>query len=231
VLLAIRERRWRIETGYGIEGILPDGLCGEIGRNYMVPYFKEGKYGEGMYYGVTAIAKLIAKDAHVSISILKDTGIKEQSKGPDWSVGFSNQPKIYLFGVVIVSAFFSLIIFHWILQASLLLGLVSVIALAILVLAEFHSLFFGLSIITAYLICLFLRLIFWLRIPSMARKRFFDEQRYLSERYGGPPHSGIFRSGGFGGGGFGGGGFGGGGFGGGGFGGGGGGGGGAGGGF
>ena len=48
VLLAIKERRWRIETGYGVEGILPDGLCGDIARNYMVPYFKVGKYSEGL---------------------------------------------------------------------------------------------------------------------------------------------------------------------------------------
>jgi uncharacterized protein len=60
VLLAIKERRWRIETGYGVEGILPDGLCGEIGRNYMVPYFKEGKYGEGLYQGVIKIAGIIS---------------------------------------------------------------------------------------------------------------------------------------------------------------------------
>lgn len=69
VLLAVRERRWRIETGYGVEGILPDGLVGEIGRNYMVPYFKDGKYGEGLYNGVVAIAGVIAKDAGVDIGI------------------------------------------------------------------------------------------------------------------------------------------------------------------
>lgn len=65
VLLTIKERRWRIETGYGIEGILPDGLCGEIGRNYMVPYFKDGKYGEGLYYGVLRIHQIISKDINV----------------------------------------------------------------------------------------------------------------------------------------------------------------------
>jgi uncharacterized protein len=70
VLLAVKERRWRIETGYGVEGILPDGLCGEIGRNYMVPYFKEGNYGEGLYQGVRAIANIIAKDAHVTLATL-----------------------------------------------------------------------------------------------------------------------------------------------------------------
>ncbi|MFH0791415.1 MAG: TPM domain-containing protein [Candidatus Omnitrophota bacterium] len=70
VLLAIKERRWRIETGYGLEGILPDSRCGEIGRNYMVPYFKNGGYNEGLYYGIAAISKIIAQDTHVSLSSL-----------------------------------------------------------------------------------------------------------------------------------------------------------------
>jgi uncharacterized protein len=60
VLLAVKERRWRIETGYGVEGILPDGLCGEIGRNYMVPYFKEGRYSEGLYSAVVKIAEVVS---------------------------------------------------------------------------------------------------------------------------------------------------------------------------
>ena len=67
VLLAIKERRWRIETGYGLEGILPDGVCGEIGRNYMVPYFKNGNYDAGIYYGVGQIISIIALDAKISI--------------------------------------------------------------------------------------------------------------------------------------------------------------------
>jgi uncharacterized protein len=59
VLLAVKERRWRIETGYGIEGILPDGLCGEIGRKFMAPYFKDGGYSQGLYQGVAKIAQII----------------------------------------------------------------------------------------------------------------------------------------------------------------------------
>jgi uncharacterized protein len=66
ILVAVKERRWRIETGYGMEGILPDGLCGEIGRTYMVPSFKDGNYGEGLYQGVNAIARIVSKDANIS---------------------------------------------------------------------------------------------------------------------------------------------------------------------
>jgi uncharacterized protein len=79
VLLAVKERRWRIETGYGVEGILPDGLCGEIGRNYMVPYFKDGNYGEGLYQGVGAVANVIAKDAKVTLNLSGD--LKEPPSG------------------------------------------------------------------------------------------------------------------------------------------------------
>jgi len=72
VLLAVKERRWRIETGYGVEGILPDGLCGDIGRNYMVPYFKEGNYSEGLYLGVAKIAQIVAKNANISLNLSQE---------------------------------------------------------------------------------------------------------------------------------------------------------------
>jgi len=81
ILLAVKERRWRIHTGYGVEGILPDGVCGEIGRTYMVPYFKDGKYSEGLYSGVTAVASIISKDAHITLVNLNNTRyFKEKSQ-------------------------------------------------------------------------------------------------------------------------------------------------------
>lgn len=71
VLLAVRERRWRIQTGYGVEGILTDALCSRIGRNEIVPYFKQGEYAQGLYSGVLAIARLISKDAGISLNGLQ----------------------------------------------------------------------------------------------------------------------------------------------------------------
>ncbi|MDD5505765.1 MAG: TPM domain-containing protein, partial [Candidatus Omnitrophica bacterium] len=78
ILLALKERRWRIETGYGIEGILPDGLCGEIGRNFMVPYFKSGDYSQGLYRGTAKIADQIAKNYNLSIVSLNGVGFDKQ---------------------------------------------------------------------------------------------------------------------------------------------------------
>lgn len=68
IFVALKERKMRIETGYGAEGILPDGLVGEIRDTYMIPYFKQNKFGEGLLYGTVAIAKIIAKDAGVTLT-------------------------------------------------------------------------------------------------------------------------------------------------------------------
>jgi uncharacterized protein len=58
----------RIETGYGVEGILPDGLAGEIRDRYMIPYLKKNKYGEGLLNGTLAVAQVISKDADVELT-------------------------------------------------------------------------------------------------------------------------------------------------------------------
>jgi uncharacterized protein len=67
IFLTIKERKIRIETGYGVEGILPDGLTGEILDSYAVPNFKNGDYGKGLYETLIAIAIVVAKDANVTI--------------------------------------------------------------------------------------------------------------------------------------------------------------------
>jgi uncharacterized protein len=68
IFLAVKERKIRIETGYGVEGILPDGLVGEIRDKYVVPELKAGNYGKGLYNAVYACSAYIAKDAHVQLS-------------------------------------------------------------------------------------------------------------------------------------------------------------------
>ena len=68
LLDAIEERYVWIEVGYGLEGILPDGLVGEIRDRYIIPYLKKGRRGEAYLNGVRAIAGVIAKNAGVSIT-------------------------------------------------------------------------------------------------------------------------------------------------------------------
>ena len=68
IFLAVKERKIRIETGYGVEGILPDGLVGEILDKYVLPQLKTGDYGKGLYNAVYACSVYIAKDAGVQLS-------------------------------------------------------------------------------------------------------------------------------------------------------------------
>ena len=47
------------ETGYGIEGILPDAICYRLQQRYMIPDLKEGNYSEGMRKGVSAVTQYL----------------------------------------------------------------------------------------------------------------------------------------------------------------------------
>ena len=68
ILLALQERRVRIETGYGVEGILPDGVAGEILRLHVIPLLKQGDYGKGLSNAVTAVSDVIARNAGVTLT-------------------------------------------------------------------------------------------------------------------------------------------------------------------
>lgn len=68
IFVTIKERKMRIETGYGMEGVIPDGLAGEIRDQYMVPYLKENRFGEGLLNGTLAVAQIIAKEAGVRLT-------------------------------------------------------------------------------------------------------------------------------------------------------------------
>lgn len=70
ILLAIAEQKVRIEVGYGLEGALPDGLCGRIIRQIMLPYFRQNKFAEGLLAGTAAVSQIIAKEYNLQISSL-----------------------------------------------------------------------------------------------------------------------------------------------------------------
>ncbi len=68
ILVAVTERKFRIETGYGVEGILPDGLVGEIRDKYAVPYLRKNDYGQGLFNTMMAVSAIVAKNAGVSLT-------------------------------------------------------------------------------------------------------------------------------------------------------------------
>lgn len=55
LLWSTSDRRVRIEVGYGLEGILPDGKVGAILDTYVIPRFKSSEFDEGILAGVDAL--------------------------------------------------------------------------------------------------------------------------------------------------------------------------------
>ncbi|HLZ18401.1 MAG TPA: TPM domain-containing protein [Smithellaceae bacterium] len=84
IFLAVKERKIRIETGYGVEGVLPDGLVGEILDKYVVPHLRAGETGKAMYNAMFACGTYIAKDKGVELTGVATpyrTKAKPQKKG------------------------------------------------------------------------------------------------------------------------------------------------------
>lgn len=52
ITIFINDNKFRIQTGYGLEGVLPDLVTKHIQDNDMRPFFKENKYYEGIDKGV-----------------------------------------------------------------------------------------------------------------------------------------------------------------------------------
>jgi len=68
LVVALEDRKYRFEIGYGLEGILPDSLIGSIGRKYLVPYFKKGDYSTGIYSATLTLINEIASSEGVEIT-------------------------------------------------------------------------------------------------------------------------------------------------------------------
>jgi len=67
LLVAIEERKIAFETGYELEGILPDGLEARIIRTEMTPRFRTGDLAGGITAGALKVSSLIAKDRGVTL--------------------------------------------------------------------------------------------------------------------------------------------------------------------
>ncbi len=62
IVLAMAEKKVRIEVGYGWEGALPDVEGKRIIREAMSPFFKQGQFGAGLGAGIDKIALALNKD-------------------------------------------------------------------------------------------------------------------------------------------------------------------------
>ncbi len=84
ILYAIDDRKSRIEVGYGLEPILPDGKVGSFQRE-AIPFMRSGNYSQALLLVTSRVADVIAKDAGVQLSTPQlapsPTGPQEQPAG------------------------------------------------------------------------------------------------------------------------------------------------------
>jgi uncharacterized protein len=67
LLVAMAERKVWFETGYGLEGTLPDGLEARIIREEITPRFRAGDYAGGVTAAVLRASDVIAKSQGVAL--------------------------------------------------------------------------------------------------------------------------------------------------------------------
>ena len=66
LLIVMDQRKVRFETGYGLEGILPDVLASRIQRQEILPRMRQGDYEGAIYNGVIAVGKVIQGEGYTS---------------------------------------------------------------------------------------------------------------------------------------------------------------------
>ena len=66
LVLAIKDRKDRVEVGYGLEPILPDGFVGDVAVD-MRPLLRQGQYGAAILQGIESMGSRVAAAKHVSL--------------------------------------------------------------------------------------------------------------------------------------------------------------------
>jgi uncharacterized protein len=91
ILVAKQEREYRFEVGYGLEGIITDSMKVNIGERIIVPNFRNGEYGKGIYESMLIVEELLKGNEEV----ISDY----ESKGDDYII-----PSIFI-GIIILILF------------------------------------------------------------------------------------------------------------------------------
>jgi uncharacterized protein len=67
IVVAVDDRKVKIEPGYELEAFITDGYAGQTIRELMLPAFRTGQYGKGLVAGVTRLVGRIAEQRGVAL--------------------------------------------------------------------------------------------------------------------------------------------------------------------
>ena len=103
ILYAIRDHRARIEVGYGLEPILPDGKVGSFQRE-AIPLMRAGQYSQALLLVTSRIAEAIAADAGVQLTNAQPRAPAPRDDRPPGGISFGG---IFLIIIVILIVLFT----------------------------------------------------------------------------------------------------------------------------
>lgn len=88
LLIAMKERKVRIEVGYGLEATLTDALCRRIIENEIIPSFRQGRFYEGIDAGIGAVIQAVRGVYRASDRGGGTSGGKPDGATLDWILFF-----------------------------------------------------------------------------------------------------------------------------------------------
>ncbi|MGB2714634.1 MAG: TPM domain-containing protein, partial [Vicinamibacterales bacterium] len=90
IVLAVDDRRVRIEVGYDLEEFITDGFAGEVIRQAMTPEFRNGNYGRGLLAGATSVINRVADRRGVTLQNVPRpavrTPVRIPTRIPGWLI-------------------------------------------------------------------------------------------------------------------------------------------------
>lgn len=89
LLISVKDKKYRFETGYGLEGTLPDARTGRIGRQVLTPYFQQGRYGQGVLEALKEIKGLLANDPTIVSKYTEGPQTKTEQYGGFILLGYA----------------------------------------------------------------------------------------------------------------------------------------------
>lgn len=104
LLIALDDRKLRIEVGYGLEESLTDIKCGQIIRNKITPYFKTNNYKEGIIEGVDSIISVIGGNDNLDNNDVQPYTQNEKKRSDFFDSGLDIFSRVlfgfFIFGII-----------------------------------------------------------------------------------------------------------------------------------
>ena len=102
LLVAPSERRVRIETGYGLEGVLPDAVASTIIQTAILPEFRAGNFAAGIEKGADAVIEVLNLDPEEARERAR-LAAEPAMSGEDW---------VHIIFVVLMIAFWAFVLYR-----------------------------------------------------------------------------------------------------------------------